>query len=279
MAIDTHAHVIARDERRYPRAPLGGKQSDWSRERPVSAEEMLAAMDEAGVDKMVLVQASTCYGHDNSYVADAVAAHPRRFAGVFSVDMLASDAPERIRHWMQRGLAGLRVFIAGHTTAQETRLDDPRSFPAWQCAVEAGLPVCVQARAPQLGELRVLLERFPGARVLLDHMARPVLDDGPPYRAAEPLFALAKYENLALKLTTHNLRDSRQGKATPETFLARVVKSFGARRLAWGSNFPASAGALGALLADARAALAACTDDERDWIFSRTAKNFYRGLA
>jgi hypothetical protein len=43
---------------------------------------MLAAMDEAGIERSVLVQASTCYGHDNSYVADAVAAHPDRFAGV-----------------------------------------------------------------------------------------------------------------------------------------------------------------------------------------------------
>src|SRR5919198_2856569 len=102
--IDTHAHVIATDERRYPRAPLGGKQSDWSRERPVSAEQMIAAMDSASVERTVLVQASTCYGHDNSYVADAVAAHRSRFAGVFSVDMLAPDAPAEIRRWVERGL-------------------------------------------------------------------------------------------------------------------------------------------------------------------------------
>jgi hypothetical protein len=35
--VDTHPHVIAQDNRRYPFAPLGGKQSDWSRERPVDA--------------------------------------------------------------------------------------------------------------------------------------------------------------------------------------------------------------------------------------------------
>src|SRR5262252_3821955 len=104
--IDTHAHVVAADTRRYPRAPLGGKQSDWSRERPASAERMLAAMDEAGVARTVLVQASTCYGHDNSCLADAVAAHPGRFAGVFSVDVFAPDAAERVRHWLKRGLSG-----------------------------------------------------------------------------------------------------------------------------------------------------------------------------
>jgi L-fuconolactonase len=265
--IDTHAHVIARDERRYPRAPLGGKQSDWSRERPVSADEMLAAMDAAGIEKTVLVQASTCYGHDNSYLADAVAQHPHRFIGVFSVDVLAPDAPQRIRHWRERGLAGLRIFVAGHTTAQDVRLDDPRAFPAWQCALEAGLPVCVQLRAPALGQLQSMLARFPKARVLLDHMARPAPD------AAGPLLALAEYENLYLKLTTHNVRE------LPQSFFARVVKSYGAARIAWGSNFPAAEGTLGALLAAARAAAATLSAQERDWIFSRTAKNFYAALA
>jgi predicted TIM-barrel fold metal-dependent hydrolase len=273
VTIDIHPHVIAEDERRYPRAPLGGKQSDWSRERPVSAERMLAAMDRAGIEKSVLVQASTCYGHDNSYVADAVAAHPQRFAGVFSVDMLAPDAPHKIEYWRSKGLSGLRVFIAGHTTAQDARLDDPRSFPAWECAVEAGLPICVQVRAPGLDQLEVLLQRFPKARVILDHMARPVVVDGPPYAKAASLFALARYENLYLKLTTHNLRDA------PPGFLAGVVKLFGASRVAWGSNYPASEGSLAALLADARQALAALSNAERESIFSRTAKTLYRPIA
>jgi len=261
--VDIHPHVIAADERRYPRAPLGGKQSDWSRSRPVSAEQMLAAMDEAGIERSVLVQASTCYGHDNSYVADAVAAHPARFAGVFSVDMLAPDAPQRIRHWMGRGLAGLRVFIAGHTTAHDARLDDPRSFPAWECAQQLGMPVCVQLRAPGLPQLEAMLGRFPRVKVALDHMARP--DAAHP----EALVALRKHENLVLKLTTHNVHD------LPPEFLVRAVMFFGARRVAWGSNYPAAKGRLEDLLAQARKALATLTEEQRDWVFSRTATSLY----
>jgi len=158
--VDIHPHLISPDTRRYPQAPLGGKQSGWSRQRPVDAEQMLAAMDAAGIERSVLVQASTCYGHDNNYVADSVTAHPDRFAGVFSVDMLADDAQSRIRHWLERGLKGLRVFIAGHTAAHDARLDDPRSFPAWECAAEAGLPICVQVRSPGLGQLETLLQRL-----------------------------------------------------------------------------------------------------------------------
>src|SRR5258708_15818308 len=109
-AIDINRHIIANDEKRYPLAPLGGHQSDWSHLRPVGVDQMIAAMDEAGVDKWAIVQASTCYGYDNSYVADAVAAHPSRFTGVFSGDLLAANAAERISYWFVRGPTGLRLF-------------------------------------------------------------------------------------------------------------------------------------------------------------------------
>jgi L-fuconolactonase len=280
VVIDIHTHVIASDAERYPLAPLSGQQSDWSRERPASFEQMLAAMDEAGIARSALVQASTCYGHDNAYVAAAVAAHPERFTGVFSVDVCASDAPERMRGWMDRGLTGLRVFIAGHTSsAKDARLDDPRSFPAWKIAGSAGLPVCVQLRAAGLPQLEAMLERFPKVRVVLDHMARPEIDAGPPYAAAAGLFGLARFSNLYLKLSTHNVRESRQGKATPGSFFRKVIDAFGAQRIAWGSNFPASEGTLAEILAEARAALASLSREDQDWIFFRTAQTLYPALA
>src|SRR5258706_130000 len=123
--IDIHPHVIGDDIQRYPLAPAGGHQSDWSRSRPVSLPQMIAAMKAAGVQKAALVQASTCYGHDNSYVADAVAAHPDKFTGVFSVDVLAPDATERIRHWRGERLTGLRIFSFGSTMTEQAPPPDP----------------------------------------------------------------------------------------------------------------------------------------------------------
>jgi len=278
--IDIHPHVIATDTKRYPLAPLGGRQSEWARARPVDFERMIAAMDEAGIAKSALVQASTSYTHDNTYIADAVAAHPGRFTGVFSVDVCADDAPKRVRYWLSRGLTGLRIFIAGHTAAaRDARLDDPRSFSSWKVAEEAGIPVCVQLRSVHLPQLVGMLERFPRVRVVLDHMARPAIEDGPPYAAAASLFSLARHENLYLKLTTHNVRESRAGKTAPGSFFDRVVREFGAMRIAWGSNYPASEGGLTEILAEGKTALASVSSADREWIFSRTAQTLYPALA
>lgn len=277
--VDTHCHVIAPDTASYPLAPMGGKQSPWSRERPVDATGMLEAMAQAGVAQSVLVQASTCYGHDNRYVADCVAAHPGKFIGVFSVDLLAPDAALAIGRWRDAGLAGVRFFVAGHSTADRSiRLDDPLARAAWQLASDQGIPVCVQIRADGLPQLEAVLTAFPRVQVLLDHFARPALDDGAPYRQAQALWSLARFPGLNFKLTTHNLLEAAEGRSTPQAFCQAAVDAFGAQRIAWGSNFPASAGTLAEQLELALRGTAGLREDDRAWIFSGTARRLYPSL-
>src|SRR3989442_12910613 len=97
--IDIHPHIVSPDTNRYPLAPLGGTQSAWSSERPTTYQTLLAAMDDAGIDKAAIVHSSTAYGYDNSYVADAVAAVPSRFTAGGSIDVMAPHARKRFEHW------------------------------------------------------------------------------------------------------------------------------------------------------------------------------------
>lgn len=278
--IDIHPHIIADDENVYPRAPLFGVQSDWSRERPVTIEGLIAAMDEAGVDKAAIVQSSTCYGYDNSYLVDSVAQYPKRFTAVGSVDVLQSDAVERIRHWVKLGVNGLRLFTGGSTAAFDpSTLDDPRSFDAWQLCGDLGLSMCIQTDPSGLAQVAGLAKRFPKVRIVLDHLGRPDVTDGPPYKRASSLFGLAPFENIYLKLTPRIFGDAKKGQASPETFFPRLVQVFGSHRLAWGSNFPASEGKLRDNLATAKKSLACLSEEDQSWIFGRTACVLYPALA
>ena len=65
--VDIHPHIVSPDTNAYPLTPLFGIQSDWSKERTASDDQLIAAMDEAGVAKTAIVHASTCYGFDNSW--------------------------------------------------------------------------------------------------------------------------------------------------------------------------------------------------------------------
>ena len=45
--VDIHPHIVSPDTKRYPLTPLFGIQSDWSKERTASDEQLVAEMDEA----------------------------------------------------------------------------------------------------------------------------------------------------------------------------------------------------------------------------------------
>ncbi len=217
--IDIHPHIVSPDTERYPLAPLGGTQSTWSSERPTTYQTLLKAMDDAGVDKAAIVHSSTAYGYDNSYVADAVAAVPSRFTGVYSIDVMALDAVNTFDYWLARGCTGMRLFTTGSTLPdQATWFVDPQTYPFWEHASAKNIPVCMQMKQEGLPLLRQIMDRFPKVTMILDHLARTPFEDGPPYGGAAELLELAKYKQVYLKITPVNVTPKSWGKGTSETF-------------------------------------------------------------
>ena len=278
--IDVHPHIISNDDTKYPITPLGGKRSKWSAERPITFEQMIAAMNEAGVDKSAIVHSSTTYGYDNSYMCDCIATQPKRFTGVGAVDLAAPDASEKIRHWHAKGMMGLRIFSAGSTfEKQADTLDDPATFKGWETCIEMNIPVVTQVRREGLHMLLNLIRQFPKATIIVDHLIHAPRGDQPPYSRSGFLFELAKYPNVYFKLSTNNVRASREGGATPETFFPKLIKEIPSNRIAWGSNCPASAGTLKEMVTEAKSALACLPQADQDNIFAKTAQKLYPALA
>ena len=278
--IDIHPHIVSPDIRRYPLAPLGGTQSTWSSERPTSYEMLLKEMNAAGVDRAAIVHSSTAYGYDNSYIADAVAAVPSRFTGVYSIDVLAPDAVKTFDYWLARGCNGMRLFTTGSTLPdQSTWFADPRTHPFWEHAAAKNIPVCMQMKMQAIPLLRQIMDRFPKVTIILDHLSRAPAADGPPYAAAAELFALAKYKQVYLKVTPINISPKSWGNGAPEAFFRKVIDAFGASRIGWGSNFPNSVGTLSEILHAARKAFSFAKESDRDWVFGKTAQVLYPCLA
>ena len=278
--IDIHPHIISKDEKKYPITPLGGKRSVWSSERPIDFAKLVSSMNEAGVDKAAIVHSSTTYGYDNSYMCDCIATQPKRFTGVGAVDFAAPDASEKIRYWRGKGVTGLRIFSAGSTfEKQADTLDDPKTFKAWDTCEELKIPVVTQLRREGLYMLYTLVRRFPNVKIIVDHLMHVPRGDQPPYARAAFLFELAKYRNVYFKLSTNNVRFSKNDGATPETFFPKLVQEIPANRIAWGSNCPASKGTLKEMVDEAKAALSCLKQSDQDWIFAKTAQSLYPALA
>jgi predicted TIM-barrel fold metal-dependent hydrolase len=278
--VDAHCHVISDDVTRYPRAPIGGKQSGWATTRPVTADGMAERMAEAGIGQAVLVQATTAYGYDNSYVLDSRARRPDRFIAVGTVDPLRPDAADNLAKVAGAGgLAGVRLFTSGSTVpTQGEWFAAPETFPFWDKATELGVTVCLQMRlGPATEQVHALLRRFPSVRVLLDHLGYPGIAASPA-GAGEAVAELAIHPGLHLKLTHRNLEPLREAGKEAAGFLDPVLATFGAHRIAWGSNLPAAEQSLPELVTLAQDVLAEVPEPERQEIFAGTARRLYPSL-
>jgi L-fuconolactonase len=265
VTVETHVHIVAGDEQKFPRQV--GAQPGWV--RTMTAEDLLGFMDQAGVERAVLVQGYSAYKDDNSYVADAVARYPKRFAGVGVIDPTRADGPEKLSYWItERGLRGVRLMLR----ANEMPIDDPGVVPVLARAADLGIPVCIITGVAQLKTVAAFLQRFPGLPIALDHIAYPELAAGVPYDVARPLFELARYANCYLKFSSETLYEAARGKSTIADFFPRLIEHFGAQRLMWGSNFPATHDrTYQGLVEFARTELRFLSDEDRRWIFGETA--------
>jgi len=276
--VDCHCHVISPDTEAYPRNPLGGTQSGWATTRPVSAEGLLELMDGAGIAQAVLVQATTAYGYDNSYVLDSAQRWPDRFVAVGTFDPVTEDAPERLAKEVAAGLRGVRLFTTGSTVAEQGLwFVDPATDAFWEAAAETGVPVSLQLR---LGDdtrpaLEELLARHPGATVLLDHCGYPDVTTSAS-RAAALVTSFAGAPGLHLKLTHRTLEGLQQiGATAAMEFLGPVLDQYGADRVGWGSNCPAAEQPLSDLVVLAVDVLEPLDAKSRATVLAGTSRRIY----
>lgn len=272
MIVDTHVHVTSDDLARYPRVK---DAYDWPTQ---TAEALLATMQRVGIDRALLVQPYFTYHYDNRYQIDAAVAYPERFRCVSVLDPLAAEAPDLLGTLVEKqGVRGVRVMHAKHGDGV---LRDPRAIPLWERAEALGIPICVAARLEEMADARVMIARFPKARVALEHMW--VRDIGaPPYRRLQPAFEMAAFPNVYLKITPNNSYAAREGEANPRAFFAALVERFGASRIMWGSNYPAHWDAYGTIedrLPLMQADLSFLSEEDRRWIFGETALSLWPEL-
>jgi L-fuconolactonase len=277
--VDTHAHIISSNPARFQLAPSSGALRDWPAERFVDADRLLGRMQLAGVDRAVLVQYSSAHGYDNRYVLATAQQHPDHFVAVCTLDGRLPEAPEQLSACVRDGAVGLRLRAPGRAGA----LNWLTCEPLWQRAAELHVPVCVHfAESMQAEGLRLLpglLAQFPSVPVVLDHAGNPPWRAGPPHYGLQPVLSLARFEQLTIKFATINLERLHAAGVAPGLALERMVASFGARRMMWGSDAPNTPGDYAEMLDWMRTAMSSLAAADQAWILAGAALRVYPRLA
>ena len=120
--IDAQVHAYERDHPGRPWVSVLHGPAE------VTGDDMVAAMDAAGVDGAILVSPWTMYRYDPSYAVEVHAAHPDRFALVAPIDPRREDVEDAVAAWMAvPGAVGVRLML---WTAPEAGADDRGRQPA-----------------------------------------------------------------------------------------------------------------------------------------------------
>jgi predicted TIM-barrel fold metal-dependent hydrolase len=202
---------------------------------PLDAETVIKMMDEAGVDRAILVPPSLD-GDRNDLSLNAARDYPRRFAVMGRLLLDRPNAPERLREMKsQPGMLGVRLTF--HRDNDRPMLTNGVADWFWPAAEELDVPVMVHApeRLPQIAEIA---RRHPKLTIIVDHMgfARETSDDRA-NAGADRIVALADIPNVSVKVSAAPCYSSE-----PYPFrnlhepLKRIIQGFGVRRSFWGSD-------------------------------------------
>jgi predicted TIM-barrel fold metal-dependent hydrolase len=266
LIVDSQVHIwdADRPERPWPAGRAGQAQKPY----PVTKDMVLAAMDEAGVNRAVLVPPSW-EGDYNDLVLAAAQQHPDRFGAMGRLSVARPESREQVPRWKrQRGMLGIRLTF--HIEEHRKWLFDGTADWIWPAAERAGIPIMVYAPA-SVRTIETIAARHPGLKLVLDHLALGVHARGHlAFVELADVCRLARLPNVAVKasaLPCHSIMAYPFRDLHPH--IRRVYDSFGPERMFWGTDWtrlPCSWREAVTLFTEE---LPWLTDDDKAWIMGR----------
>ncbi|HET9093571.1 MAG TPA: amidohydrolase family protein [Solirubrobacteraceae bacterium] len=236
--VDAQVHIWREERPERPWVPGARERMRriGHREEAFRYEECLRRMDEAGVDRAILVPPSW-EGDRIDYVLEAAEAHPERF-GVMA--RIPQSDPTGGRTLMRQlasieTIRGLRLTF--HRPIDRDWMIDGTSDWIWPEAEELGLVVMVYAPAWK-AELGRIARRHPDLRIIVDHMGVDTshVDDAIAPDVRETL-ALAAHPNVSVKLSAlpaHSTEPFPNANLFP--YVRALIERMGAERCHWGTD-------------------------------------------
>lgn len=258
--LDTHAHLIATDWERYQARPFSPDLPVPARPPySMTAEELLALMDQHQVAQACLVQRGHVYGYDNSYIIDSAARYPDRFHPVVILDTQDPATPGRYRQMVRdQRVAGFRMATSRPWLLDTAWMSSPTAMEVWRACADLGTPMTIIVFDNQLSYvlplIRLIAGMFPHLPIVLDHGAMPygmsqyevalreeagetVVMPPPPHYGIDTSVAIFEdVPNIHFKITEINFERLVKAGVPSERLVRRMVDSFGAERLIWGSD-------------------------------------------
>ena len=265
--VDSQVHIWGADTpaRPWPKPKRGEPQQPV----PFGKEDLLRAMDGAGVDRAVIVP-PMWEGDRNDLGLDAARTHPGRFAVMGRLDPEARESRGALAGWRrQPGMLGLRFSFTAPLL--QPLLTEGRMDWVWAEAERAAVPLYVLVKPSDLPLIDAVATRHPALRLTMDHLALPLdKKDDEAFRSLDHLLALAKRHNVAVKVSSlPNFSTERYPYRNLHPYIRRVYDAFGPQRMFWGSDLTRLNGTYRECATMFTEGIPWLSPDDLDWIMGR----------
>ncbi|HEX3971347.1 MAG TPA: amidohydrolase family protein [Stellaceae bacterium] len=214
----------------------GGKPSPTGRQGVFLAEDMLKEMDEAGVDRAVLVTPSWS-PNGNGYSLQAAQKYSKRFAVMGNFDISAPPDPKGLADWKkQKGMLGISLFLA--SPKGKAWMTDGSADWFWPVLEKHGIPLMIFASG-MMPTLANIASKYPHLRIAIDQFGIPTSTFGTQgFADYDAVLAMAKHPNVTIKLeSVPFISTEPYPYANLHPVLHRLYDTFGPHRMFWGSDF------------------------------------------
>jgi predicted TIM-barrel fold metal-dependent hydrolase len=237
---------------------------------PFTIEKLVPLMDEAGVDRVVVVPPSWP-GDRNDYGLEAAKRYPGRFAVMGRIPLKDPQSANLLPKWKEQpGMLGVRVTFLGPAAAW---LSDGTADWFWPAAEKAGLPVMFLTNS-QTSKFVQIAERHPRLVLIADHMGvvGDLVKEGKLADAINQTAQLAKFPNASVKLSAapNNSTESYPFKDfTPH--IKRLYDAYGPQRCYWGTDMTNgfARAAYKQRVTHFTEELSFLSEDDKDWVMGR----------
>jgi predicted TIM-barrel fold metal-dependent hydrolase len=203
---------------------------------PFTIERAISMMDEAGVDRAVIVPPGWP-GDRNDYALEAVKRYPTRFSVMGKLPMQDPKGAALLPKWKeQQGMVGLRVIF--NTPQTLPQLTDGSIDWFWTAAEKAELPVMCFAPT-RTSAFGAVAERYPRLQLILDHMGvtAAMVAENKVAEGIAATVALAKYPNVSAKVSASpGLSKQPYPFRDVAEHIKRVFDAYGPQRSYWGTD-------------------------------------------
>ena len=187
MIIDCHAHIFPEKFRKnrdkyFPKEPAFKLLYCSSNAKIVGARQVIASMDEHGIEKTVVFgfpwNFSETFKRHNDYIMEAVAKYPERLVGFGCFNTLSKEAAIETERCVQGGMSGIGELAFYQSGIDEKCLKGLE--PVMEICLKNDFPVMIHTNEPighrypgktenTLFQIYMMIKKFPENKIVLAH--------------------------------------------------------------------------------------------------------------